>query len=413
MSCKEWKKVRLADVVTILGGGTPKTSVVEYWNGNIPWLSVKDFSGNNRYVYLTEKTITDSGLKNSSTQLLLRDDIIISARGTVGELAMIPFPMSFNQSCYGIRGNSNVITQDFLYYTLKHYMRVIRNNTHGSVFDTITRDTFYNIEVCIPSLVLQHRIAAILGALDDKIELNNKINKNLEEQASALFKHWFVDFEFPDANGKPYKSSGGALKDSELGLIPSDWSIGKFTDIIDILGGGTPNTNTPNFWNGDIPFFTPKDVKEDGFVLSTEKNITEAGLQKCNSKLYSLGTVFITARGTVGKVAIAGYEMAMNQSCYALVGKNKVQQYFVYYKTKEIVSLLKNKANGAVFDAITTRDFESEFIIIPQLELLVLFEESVKVLMSLMYNNLIENEALVQTRETLLPKLMNNDMKLV
>lgn len=341
--------------------------------------------------------------------------ILISINGTIGNVAFYKNEKCIlgKSACY-INLKENV-DKTFMYYNFlsKPFQNYLRYIATGTTIQNVPLKGIREYEFDLPPLEEQQRIAAILGALDDKIELNNKINKNLEEQASALFKHWFVDFEFPDANGKPYKSSGGALKDSELGLIPSDWSIGKFTDIIDILGGGTPNTNTPNFWNGDIPFFTPKDVKEDGFVLSTEKNITEAGLQKCNSKLYSLGTVFITARGTVGKVAIAGYEMAMNQSCYALVGKNKVQQYFVYYKTKEIVSLLKNKANGAVFDAITTRDFESEFIIIPQLEYLVLFEESVKVLMSLMYNNLIENEALVQTRETLLPKLMNNDMKLV
>lgn len=113
---EEWKEYKYTDCALIIGGGTPKTTEKKYWNGNIPWLSVKDFCGEAKYVYTSEKTITALGLKNSSTKLLNKDDIIISARGTVGEIAMIPFEMAFNQSCFGIRANKNLITPDFLYY---------------------------------------------------------------------------------------------------------------------------------------------------------------------------------------------------------------------------------------------------------------------------------------------------------
>ncbi|MDR2734150.1 MAG: restriction endonuclease subunit S, partial [Spirochaetota bacterium] len=129
---------RLANVIDLIGGGTPKTSVPEYWDGNIPWLSVKDFNNGDRYVYTTEKSISQAGLDNSSTKLLTHNDIIISARGTVGELAMIPFPMAFNQSCYGIRGKKGIIVQPYLYYLLKNSICLLKSQTHGSVFDTIT-----------------------------------------------------------------------------------------------------------------------------------------------------------------------------------------------------------------------------------------------------------------------------------
>jgi len=179
MSCKGWEEVTLGNIIEIVGGGTPKTTILEYWDGGIPWLSVKDFSNNCRYVYSTEKTISELGLKKSSTQLLKVDDIIISARGTVGELAMIPYPMAFNQSCYGIRGKNDLVYNTFLYYLLKQSINIIKSNTHGSVFDTITRDTFDSLTVSIPSLSEQQKIADVLSSLDDKIELNNKINDNL------------------------------------------------------------------------------------------------------------------------------------------------------------------------------------------------------------------------------------------
>lgn len=172
-------KYRLSDIMNLIGGGTPKTSVAHYWGGDIPWLSVKDFNNDHRYVYKTEKTITEEGLRNSSTKMLQRNDSIISARGTVGVIAMIPFPMAFNQSCYGLRAKKDLVDPTFLYYLVKHNVHLLKKNTHGSVFDTITRDTFDGIEVDIPDYETQVLIAELLGGIDDKIELNIKINENL------------------------------------------------------------------------------------------------------------------------------------------------------------------------------------------------------------------------------------------
>lgn len=172
-------RYRLSEIMDLIGGGTPKTSRAEYWNGNIPWLSVKDFNNDCRYVYRTEKTITHLGLEKSSTKLLCKGDVIISARGTVGEIATIPFPMAFNQSCYGLRAKADIVTEDYLYYLVKHSISALKQSTHGSVFDTITRDTFNKIEVDIPWIDVQKKIASILGDIDEKIELNMAINDNL------------------------------------------------------------------------------------------------------------------------------------------------------------------------------------------------------------------------------------------
>ena len=395
----EWKEYRFTDIATLIGGGTPKTSNPSYWGGNIPWLSVKDFGNDAKYVYQTEKTITEEGLNNSSTKLLQKDDIIISARGTIGEMAMIPFPMSFNQSCFGIRGKENV-DKDFLYYLTKTKINNLKSSSHGSVFDTITRATFDNIIVSLPSLPTQQKIASILSSLDDKIEVNRRINEQLEELAQALFKSWFVDFE-------PFKD--GEFVESELGMIPKGWKVGKFTDIVEIKGGGTPKTDIAEYWNGDIPFFTPKDIN-DVFCIETEKNITDLGLSKCNSRLYSKNTVFITARGTVGKICMAGRDMAMNQTCYALLGKENYGQHFIYMQTINIVERMKKKANGAVFSAITTRDFDSEKIVIPSVEIVSDFLPNIKSIYKSILRNQQEITHLTTLRDTLLPKLMSGEI---
>lgn len=132
-------------------------------------------------------------MQNSSTTLLKKDDIIISARGTVGALAMVPYPMAFNQSCYGIKAKEGIVDKSYLYYTLKFNVEKLKKNTHGSVFDTITRDTFSYIEINLPELETQKGIAKILSSIDDKIELNNAINHNLQQQVFALYRQMFVN----------------------------------------------------------------------------------------------------------------------------------------------------------------------------------------------------------------------------
>lgn len=173
----EWESKPFSDLVDIIGGGTPKTSIDEYWNGDIPWISIKDFNSGQKYVLSTEKTITELGLNNSSTKLLHKDDIIISARGTVGEVAMIKYEMAFNQSCYGLKVHE-LLDKDFVYYLLRYNINKLRNMVHGAVFDTITTNTFDNIIVNVPPQEYQEKISYLLSNIDNLIEVKIHENKN-------------------------------------------------------------------------------------------------------------------------------------------------------------------------------------------------------------------------------------------
>ncbi len=260
----EWLTTNLYDVINIIGGGTPKRSVDEYWNGNIPWLSVADFNNDLRKVNKAKESITELGLNKSSTKILKEGQIIISARGTVGELAQIARPMAFNQSCYGLDAKKEYLTNDFLYYLLKSKVNNLKNVSHGSVFDTITRDTFKKIEVSIPPINHQNKIAHILSTLDNKIELNKKINQTMESVAQAIFKSWFVDFDPVyakasansedeyDAIAKELSISREILdlfpnkfEESEQGLIPKGWNLLPFGDFLEKSIGGD--------WGKDLP----------------------------------------------------------------------------------------------------------------------------------------------------------------
>lgn len=257
------------------------------------------------------------------------------------------------------------------------------------------------VPVKIPSLPDQCRIASILSSLDRKIELNNKINADLEEMAQAIFKNWFVDFE-------PFKD--GKFVDSELGMIPEGWKVGRLTDVIKLMPGGTPKTSESLYWdNGTIPFFSPKDVN-GVYCFATEKHITEAGLNKCSSNLYPKDTIFITCRGTVGKVCLVACDMAMNQSNYAIKAIDGYSQYYVFFLVKSVVERLIKKSNGAVFSAITSKDFDEE-ILIPSQKAVEDFTNVIDGFFRRIFTIGTESSRLSLLRDTLLPRLMSGEIE--
>ena len=266
------------------------------------------------------------------------------------------------------------------YCRSKQYNDWVQSFNTGSTRGNINAQTFGNMEIPLPERKQQDYLVSILEPIDEKIKNNKQVNDNLQQQAAALF------------------SSLYDRTNTEV----------RFTDLIQILGGGTPKTGENTYWNGNIAFFTPKDVGTP-YTLITEKTITEEGLSHCNSRLYPVNTVFVTARGTVGKVGMSGVPMAMNQSCYALVGK-ETHQLLVYFYTLKVVDRLKHKASGAVFDAITTRDFESE-------QIMKLSDDDAKAFLCIaepmfqkVLNNCIENLRLSTLRDSLLPKLMSGEV---
>jgi type I restriction enzyme S subunit len=317
-----------------------------------------------------------------------KGDVVITHRGTLGQIVYIPQTAQrdryvISQSQFRVKCNKKVLPEYFVYYfhTPIGQHKLLSNASQVGV-PALARpsSTFQKIEIEIPDLETQKKVVKLIGSLQTRIKTNAEINDNLQQQAAALFANFYDQAE------------------TEVG----------FTEMIQILGGGTPKTGESSYWNGDIPFFTPKDV---GFpyTLTTEKTITEEGLAHCNSRLYPINTVFVTARGTVGKVGLPGVPMAMNQSCYALVGKD-THQLLVYFYTLKAVDRLKHKASGAVFDAITTRDFEAENIMKLSDDDTKAFLDVAEPIYQAVLNNSIENLRLSELRDSMLPKLMNGEI---
>ena len=302
-------------------------------------------------------------------------------------------------------GKEDVSDNDFVYYLTKTPLfrdTAIKSMVGSSGRQRAQMDVLENLKMLVPKDISdQRRIASILSSLDRKIELNNKINADLEEMAQAIFKNWFVDFE-------PFKN--GKFVDSELGMIPEGWKVGRLTDVIKLMPGGTPKTSEPLYWdNGTIPFFSPKDVN-GVYCFATEKHITEAGLNKCSSNLYPKDTIFITCRGTVGKVCLVACDMAMNQSNYAIKAIDGYSQYYVFFLVKSVVERLIKKSNGAVFSAITSKDFDEE-ILIPSQKAVEDFTNVIDGFFRRIFTIGAENSRLSLLRDTLLPRLMSGELE--
>ncbi len=372
---EEWKEYRYTDLAIIIGGGTPKTSVPEYWSGEIPWLSVKDFVSVTKYVYDTEKHISELGLLNSSTKLLEKNDIVISARGTVGAMAMIPDPMCFNQSCFGLRGN-NIVDKNFLYYLTRTKVDELRKTAHGSVFDTITRETFDNLRCLVPPLQTQQKIGNILSSPDSKIELNKRINDNLEQQAQALFKSWFVNFE-------PFKN--GQFVDSELGKIPKGWKVGYLSEIADIIMGQSPNGSTYN---------------ENGEGIIFYQGRAEFGTRFPSIRLFTTNPTRIAPANSI--LISVRAPVRTNKSAFLL---------YTLFSLKS--DLDRFNAEGTVFGSINRKTLESLKILIPTNDIISKFEAIVASMDQQILTLHLESENLKILRDTLLPKLMSGERSVI
>lgn len=380
------KTVRLEELASVRGGKRlPKGVNLITTPNSHPYIRVRDL--NNRHTLELNadfEYVDDETQKNIVRYIVDRGDIVLSIVGTIGLVAIVGDSLhhaNLTENCVKLT-QLNGVNRDYLYYFLKSELgqAEIAKGTVGAVQAKLPIKNIQAIEVVLPSLEQQEKIASILAAIDYKIEANEKINDNLQQQASALFAQYY---------------------EQASDTVP-------FTSVIQILGGGTPKTGDPLFWNGNVPFFTPKDVGAP-YTLTTEKTITEDGLDHCNSRIYPVNTVFVTARGTVGKVGMPGVPMAMNQSCYALVGKD-IDQLMVYFYTLQTVQALKHKASGAVFDAITTRDFETETIRLIADDAAAEFLSVATPMFGQILGNSIENQRLAELRDALLPRLMAGEI---
>jgi len=406
-----WDETTLGESINLIGGGTPKTTVEEYWNGDIPWLSVVDFNNDNRWVLDTEKTITKLGLDKSSTKLLNNGDVIISARGTVGALAQLKYPMAFNQSCYGIRQKENITTENFMFYLIKYSIQKINRNVHGAVFDTITKQTFDFIDILLPSIQEQKSIAKILTAFDDKIELLQAQNKTLETMAQTIFKEWFGKYQI-----------GGEL--------PEGWRVAKINEFVkSSIGGdygketieGDYTEETICLRGTDLP-----DMKMGTPKKAPIRFLKASKLERC--KLENGDIIVEISGGTENQstgramyinekiLSSAKHPMTCVNFCRIIRPLKIEYSYFLhslfdYLYARKVFFNWENGTTG--IKNLNLKALLEDFdLFIPQnTELIIDFNNNVQAVFNKIQTNNSQVQSLTKTRDTLLPKLMSGQVR--
>jgi len=435
---EKWDQITLGEACA-RGGGDIQTGpfgsqlhVADYVGVGIPSIMPQNI-GDNRVIESGIARITPEDAKRLKRYLVRTGDIVYSRRGDVERRALIRETEDgwlCGTGCLRVRFGDGDVNRRYASYYLGHpsVREWIVRHAHGATMPNLNTSILSALPFVAPPIDVQNIIAHILGSLDDMIELNRRMNETLEAMAQAIFKSWFVDFDPVRAkmSGEPPESICGRLgltpeildlfpdrlQESEIGEIPEGWEVKPFSETIQIIGGGTPNTFIDEYWDGDIPWFSVVDApnESDVFVIDTEKKISQTGLDNSSAKLLSKGTTIISARGTVGKLALAGNPMAMNQSCYGLWGVC-AGPFFTFYAARQLVSQLKQHSHGAVFDTITRDTFASVNVVTSIGPIADVFEATIGTLMRRIYVNLVQSHSLSFIRDALLPKLLSGELQ--
>jgi type I restriction enzyme S subunit len=360
---------------------------------------------------------------------VLDGDVLLTREAPIGEVGLVRGNQTIflGQRVMQYRANRALLDPRFLCYAflspqLQHQFGAHEGS--GSVVSHIRVGDCSDFKIPLPPLAKQREIADLLGALDERRLLLHQTNITLESVAQALFKSWFIDFDPVRAKAEGREPEGmdaatAALfptefEESGRGLIPKGWKVVPFADTVEILGGGTPKTSVSEYWGGDIPWFSVVDAPAPGqvFALETEKQVTYLGLRNSSTRLLPPWTTIISARGTVGKLAMAGTAMAMNQSCYGLSPKMPGGEVAVYLSAQRLVDDLKRLAHGGVFDTITRQTLASVQVCQPSDKVLDAFVRIVRPLFERILAGVSQAATLQAARDTLLPRLISGKLRL-
>ena len=378
----EWKTYRLGEIGKIVTGKTPRTSQSEYFDGDIPFITPADLNTPFKRILSTQRTLTIEGLNSIKGCIIPANSIAVSCIGNLGYVGIT------NQICATNQQINTIIVNDqfdshFIYYTIKHLWPYFKNlEGQSTTLSILNKTQFSQIEISLPGLEEQRRIAGILSAIDDKIENNRRINTNLELQAQALYKQWFVDS-----------------------------STVKLGDVVKTTSGGTPSRSHMEFYAGKYGWVKSKELN-GSFITNTEESITDDAIAKSAAKLLPAKSILIAMYGaTVGQYAVLSHPMTCNQAVCALLPNENYPYTYLFMVAKNIKEELANKAIGSAQQNISQViikdiDLSSDIVKIKQ------FHKIVCPHFEVMEKNQKENETLATLRDTLLPKLMNGEIKL-
>ena len=386
----EWIECTLDKLGEIVGGATPSTKCEDYYGGSIPWITPKDLSSfKGRYITSGERNITEKGLASCSAQMMPKGTVLFTSRAPIGYVAIASQSVCTNQGFKSIVVNEKADPL-FVYYLLKYNKDAIEAMGSGTTFKEVSGKTMRAVRVRIPlDVSYQKRIAAVLDSLDTKIENNERINDNLEQQAQSYFQELFVD------NASP------------------EWTTGTISDLGTVVGGSTPSKAKPEYYTeSGIAWITPKDlsINKSKFVSHGENDITELGLKNSSAAIMPEGTVLFSSRAPIGYIAIAAGEVTTNQGFKSVVPKPEIGTPFVYFFLKNTLPVIEGMASGSTFKEVSGSTMKNVPAVIPDAETLAKFSDFCAPIFEQQRTLEELNQSLAKLRDSLLPKLMSGEI---
>ena len=408
----EFKKYKIKEIGDVVGGATPYTKKADNYDGDISWITPNDLS-NHREVYINrgERNISEKGLKEIGNTLLPKGTVLFSSRAPIGYVAIADKELCTNQGFKSIIPNPDKVSSEYLYYTLGFYKSYIEKQGSGTTFMEVSGSTMENVELPFPSLDEQKRIAETLLSIDKKISLNYSINADLESMAKQLYDYWFVQFDFPDENGNPYKSSGGKMVyNSTLKRdIPAGWKVSSYSEEFDVKLGGTPSTSEDSFWeNGTINWLNSGEVQYFP-INSSEKKITESALNGSSTEFLPKGSVLISITRYL-RVTILNIDACINQSVAGFAETEFLKYPYTYFALSAEVPRLMKLRTGAQQPHINKEIIEASPILLPPERILREYYASCYPIIDTLFKKSEEIEELTHLRDSLLPMLMNGQV---
>jgi type I restriction enzyme S subunit len=436
----EWRNGRLGDYILLQSGGTPSKSRPDYWSGDLPWVSAKDMKS--YWIDDTEDRLSEAGA-NAATRVVEGGTTLLLVRGMTLHndvpICRVRRRSAFNQDVKAVLPRPGTDPEFIAYLLLGNKTRllsIVDSAGHGT--GRINSDTLLDLPVNVPPLSEQQAIACLLGSLDDKIELNRRMNRTLEEMARATFKSWFIDFApvrakaairrehpkwtdeqvsraaCPKLNPKIARLFPDSFEDSELDEIPRGWRVKTIGDLAEIVGGSTPRTTEAAYWEGGThAWATPKDLSKLSVpvLLETERRITDDGLAQISSGLLPVGTVLLSSRAPIGYLAIAEVPVAINQGFIAMKPRDGVSNLYLLFWARAAHEEIVSRANGSTFLEISKSSFRPIPIVAPPPEVFAAFERLAKPLFARLVSNEHEFRTLAALRDALLPKLISGELR--
>lgn len=396
----EWKKYRLGEFAAI----NPKVQMKQ--GSEYSFVEMKDLNSTLKFVLPSAKRELKGGSKFQNGDTLFARITPCLENGKICQVKGLENEIGFGSTEFLVfRGKKDISDTDFVYYLTR--TEFVRNNavqmmTGTSGRQRVEKSALEELEIVAPeNISTQKEIASILSSLDDKIELNLQMNQTLEAMAQAIFKEWFVHFNFPGFDGE--------LVDG----LPKGWRMGKLGEVVDVKGGTTPSTTIDEFWNGENYWTTPKDLSnsQSPVLIDTERKITDMGVKQISSGVLPKGTLLLSSRAPIGYLAISQVPISINQGYIAIQGK-KVSNLFMLFWLKQNMEAVKSKANGSTFQEISKTNFKLVDIIIPSVEVLREFERIAEPIFEKIVSNVYSNLSLTQVRDSLLPKLMSGKLEI-